>query len=49
MLGLSFPAPFHTYRWPCKPLVISFSLLLHTRDKSYLQTKLSWIWQVMHV
>ncbi|KAJ0533570.1 hypothetical protein HanIR_Chr09g0409881 [Helianthus annuus] len=31
-LGLSFPAPSHTYQWLCNPLVISFSLLLHTRD-----------------
>ena len=32
LLGLSFPASLHTYQWLCNPLVISFSLLLHTRD-----------------
>ena len=32
LLGLSFPALSHTYQWLCNPLVISFSLLLHTRD-----------------
>ncbi|KAJ0850183.1 hypothetical protein HanPSC8_Chr13g0577621 [Helianthus annuus] len=38
LLGLSLPASLHTYQWPCKPLVISFSLLLHTRDfHTYLQ------------
>ncbi|KAM0009305.1 hypothetical protein Hdeb2414_s0093g00789841 [Helianthus debilis subsp. tardiflorus] len=38
LLGLSLPASLHTYHWLCNPVVISFSLLLHTRDlHTYLQ------------
>ncbi|KAJ0445628.1 hypothetical protein HanIR_Chr16g0845061 [Helianthus annuus] len=38
LLGLSLPAPFHTYHWLCNPLVISFSLIATYQGLLYIQT-----------